>query len=112
MMMSPQQSTLRVVWPFVLVCIVCAATSAGTLPNSWGSLTNLQRIEVANTAWMPAPSPPVWPAWSFMSNLSYIDLSNSSGYNNIITGQWQCSPELHAGAGMSLFPAMRLWPAS
>eukprot|EP00775_Hariotina_reticulata_P011532 gene11532-11675_t len=54
----------------------------GALPDSWGNLTALERLEMGNVAWVPAAS---WPAWSSMSNLSYLDLSNSSGYSTIIT---------------------------
>jgi len=58
----------------------------GTLPDAWGNLHTLQRLDLSYTSWQPQPPPNSWPvSWGNMSSLHYLDLSGSN-YTTVIAG--------------------------
>ena len=61
----------------------------GTLPNSWGSLGSLVRLDLASTGWVPhSGGSSSWPAWDGMGNLQWLDLSDPTSTFPNITGAW------------------------
>jgi hypothetical protein len=87
---------------FLRSCGLCGI--AGTLPQEWGTLTQLQHLSLSGTAWrLPAGSEAgQWPAsWANMSSLQFLDLSYplQNPFSNA-TGEAHCTgKDMHLQCG-------------
>jgi hypothetical protein len=52
----------------------------GTLPSTWGAMTQLKTLNLSRSHWEPGYNPdPAWPAWETMAALEVLDLSWGNG---------------------------------